>query len=210
MWLNYKIIYFLKLLLVPCFAVFKNTRYKVADNITRNLILASSPFITDNISVEIGSPVYNEDPAEDARSDSSELFEFVVPPPQSVSRNGKSFTQRPQFDYTFEEPLYNVDTEPRFFKKTFEALAGILNDKFSNEDVKQSGETKEIKTHKKTHQVTKIKPVKFPHAMVHNYQEVPHNNFRAQTQAQQKQQHTKPSQVSTTFHNSWKPSQRYN
>ena len=124
---------------------------------------------------------------------------------------------RSSFDYKFEEPLYNLDTEPRFFKKTFETLSGFLTHTFSSEDATKA---KEVKTaaKAKTHQtrpavkqkvrnpLENLKPVKFP-ASVHNYQEVsqhkrpsPDQNYKPKKVSQH--QHQQPS------NNAWKPSQR--
>ena len=47
-----------------------------------------------------------------------------------------------EFDYKYEEPLYDVDTQPRFFKKTFEALSGILTHTFNPEPVKTHSKKK--------------------------------------------------------------------
>ena len=126
---------------------------------------------------------------------------------------------RSGFEYKFEEPLYNLDTEPRFFKKTFETLSGFLTHTFSTEDATKTKvatiENKE-KTHKRPlkqkvrNPLENIKPVKFP-ASVHNYQEVsqhqrpsPDQNYKPNNRVSHHKQKTKEH----FNNNSWKPSQR--
>lgn len=127
---------------------------------------------------------------------------------------------RSSFNYKFEEPLYNLDTEPRFFKKTFETLSGFLTHTFSTEDATKTKDAKpaaKAKAAGKTHQsrpvkqkvrnpLENLKPVKFP-AKVHNYQEVsqhkrpsPDQNYKPKKVSQQHQH--------VNSNNAWKPSQR--
>ena len=123
---------------------------------------------------------------------------------------------RSKLQYQYEEPQYNFDTEPRFFKKTFETLSGFLTHTFSKDDVK-------VKEEKPTGKLLKnplesVRPVKFPAAQVHNYQEVPHQSYH-----KTKQKSNNGNVHVTTSHllgsnqqtksvsgasNSWKPSQR--
>ena len=93
---------------VPCSAVMKNTKYKIS-NITKSLILASSPFIgRDFLPVEYGSPafsereIYSPENVKYAKSDNtmeqSQIQEIRVPPPlpllDETNRNGKSLEDR--------------------------------------------------------------------------------------------------------------------
>ena len=133
------------------------------------------------------------------------------------------FFSRSSFNYKFEEPLYNLDTEPRFFKKTFETLSGFLTHTFSSDDATVATKTKEVKTaaKDKTHQrpvkqkvrnpLENLKPVKFPPASAHNYQEVsqhgrpsPDQNYKPNNKVSHLNQ--KPREQFNN--NSWKPSQR--
>ena len=122
---------------------------------------------------------------------------------------------RSSFNYKYEEPLYNLDTEPRFFKKTFETLSGFLTHTFSTEDATKTKEAKPAATgktlqsrpvkQKVRNPLENLKPVKFP-AKVHNYQEVP------QHKRPSPDQNYKPKKVSqhqyVNSNNAWKPSQR--
>ena len=97
-------IFLLHLLCVPSLAVLKNTKYRLS-NLTRTLILASSPFtdIRDVVSVEYGSPsdkgpkIVSES-GDDSSAKESDLHEVRVLPPfleENVSgRNGKSLHPR--------------------------------------------------------------------------------------------------------------------
>ena len=122
---------------------------------------------------------------------------------------------RSSFDYKFEEPLYNIDTEPRFLKKTFETLSGFLTHTFSSDDAK---DTRSKKTEKKglRNPLENVNPVKFPPAAVHNYKEVSHNvhyhyNKPKEVIKQNTHSETRTQQQTSSANfpnNSWKPSQR--
>ena len=84
--------------LLPCNAVLKPTKYKVS-NLTRTLILASSPFISlpeskDSFSFEYGSPSDTGPMPDivDNESEKSEIYEVRVLPPtaSNYDRSGKS------------------------------------------------------------------------------------------------------------------------
>ena len=89
---------FILFYLLPCNAVLKPTKYKVS-NLTRTLILASSPFINlpeskDSFNFEFGSPA-DTGPVhhvEDNESEKSEIHEVRVLPPSNSNydRSGKS------------------------------------------------------------------------------------------------------------------------
>ena len=152
---------------------------------------------------------------------------------------------RPSFDYKFEEPLYNLhteprffkksletfseepiynlDTEPRFFKKTLETLSGFLTHTFSSEDAKDNKKQTQPPQSQKPvlrNPLENIKPVKFPHAAIHNYQEVPHITYAKEpSHHSHSKEVVKPQPITvrpSTNHlkqanlvsNSWKPSQR--
>lgn len=97
-------IFLLHLLCVPSLAVLKNTKYRLS-NLTRTLILASSPFtdIREAVSVEYGSPsdkgpkIVSES-GDDSSAKESDLHEVRVLPPfleENVSgRHGKSLHPR--------------------------------------------------------------------------------------------------------------------
>ena len=133
---------------------------------------------------------------------------------------------RSSFDYKFEEPLNNLDTEPRFFKKTLETLSGFLTHTFSTEDAKDNTRPK-LQSQKKPllrNPLENIKPIKFPHAAIHNYQEVPHITYSkevphpSQTNSKEVVKPLQPitsrpsnqhkAATSSLLSNSWKPSQR--
>ena len=103
-----KYILLLHFLGVPCLAVLENTKYKIS-NITKSLILASSPFLgRDYLPVEYGSPSlggeyyahrdeYSSDEqvkSRDSEREESRIHEVRVaaPPPflDETDRNGKS------------------------------------------------------------------------------------------------------------------------
>ena len=97
-------IFLLHLLCVPSLAVLKNTKYRLS-NLTRTLILASSPFtdIRDAVSVEYGSPSDQgpkivSDSGDDNSAKESDLHEVRVLPPfleENVpGRHGKSLHPR--------------------------------------------------------------------------------------------------------------------
>ena len=98
----------LHFLVVPCSAILENTKYKIS-NITKSLILASSPFLgRDLVPVEYGSPslggeyyAHNDEYSSDENKKSknndgeeSRIHEVRVAPPNpfidETYRNGKS------------------------------------------------------------------------------------------------------------------------
>ena len=98
----------LHFLVVPCSAVLENTKYKIS-NITKSLILDSSPFLgRDLVPVEYGSPslggeyyAHNDEYSSDENKKSrnsdveeSRIHEVRVAPPNpfmdETNRNGKS------------------------------------------------------------------------------------------------------------------------
>ena len=227
--------------IVPYSAVLQNTKYKVS-NLTKMLILNSSPFVErEPWAVEYGSPTIRNlnTGLEGHDSSASQIHEVRVPPPSlsDEDRFGKALSEtrkinniKSSFEYKFEEPLYNIDTEPRFFKKTFDTISGFLTHTFSSEDAKKEDKAKKIKkvprkpTHKPRPNVLKnplenIKPLKFPSA-IHNYQEAGSNVSPRPSRGtgQVKDDVRKPNDDSVmTSHNSpggslennsWKPSQR--
>ena len=115
-----KYILVLHFLVVPCSAVLENTKYKIS-NITKSLILASSPFLgRDFVPVEYGSPSLggeyyarrdeysSDETSRENDSEESRIHEVrVAPPPpflDETNRNGKSLEdQRKWWDllYTY-------------------------------------------------------------------------------------------------------------
>ena len=99
-----KFVLLLHFLGAPCSAVLENTKYKIS-NITKSLILASSPFLgRDFVPVEYGSPSlggeyyahrdeYSGDEGEGDKEESRIHEVRVAPPPpflEETNRNGKS------------------------------------------------------------------------------------------------------------------------
>ena len=132
----------------------------------------------------------------------------------SADSNNNLMRFRKEFDYKYEEPLYNVDTEPRFFKKTFEALSGILTHTFHPEDSNDLGKMQNIHKDKLP---TKSNKKEIPKHIVNKYSEKPKRlQFPKNQDYRNVSSHKTNNDVSTfqqvaggNFEtNSWKPSQR--
>ena len=116
-----------------------------------------------------------------------------------------------EFDYKYEEPLYKVDTEPRFFKKSFDALSGILTHTFNPESSKDHTLTKNKNKQNKSN----LKEI--PRHIVNKYSEKPKRLQFPKTKNYRNVSSHKVNNDVSTFRqvadsnfetNSWKPSQR--
>ena len=108
-----------------------------------------------------------------------------------------------------------MDTEPRFFKKTFDALSGILTHTFHTEETNDVGKMQNIHKNKLS---SKSNMKEIPKHIVNKYSEKPKRlQFPKNEDYRNVSSHKTNNDVSTfqqvaggNFEtNSWKPSQRW-